>query len=606
MSIPSLRQQMINEALDYHMNMNHVVFNRERRHIEVAGQQVLDPNKTDIIIEGNIRDRVSRIMTAIQKLIQTVQFNEGGPGGPGGGPGGPSGKPGGPDSDVQSGLDKTSVSASNPLKSKKYISDSISAIVSEYNGLCDYIDLQNRQRPFKQSDLSGIDGLVKQLVDPIKSAIGITASIAQDNTVDSKIEYTRIYNTLRMMMVNIGQGAPYQKVSPTLLTEFVPIAQDYEMSKRFDMMTAGNIEYLGALYDKLIKEMDRLRKLSPKTPIQKEANDVLINSIQRQLRQVQGYSGMDAEGRIRLARESIEELKRQYAGRMTPDVTKELNKYKRLLRKLGSEPSDVQFADVAPIGDFFEDRPERQVVQAYNPDVMRREQQERLQMGQADVEADEERKGYEEEQEFKDPEEAAQARQFDEALEREYRRLLQQYMDEQGRRPPPNENFTLRAEAHDNVIRDYMRAGFRLPAGEERAGEGKPKKKVRSPKGTSLAGGHVHKKHDFGDDEELAPYLTKHLKPSKYRKNVPPIVSSSEESSGDEGSGSDMEVNDMRLGKGKNARRMRDDVKAISKLPVKEAAMLVAKKGGRKRDVLKPVHKPAIKDSGVDKDLWFM
>jgi hypothetical protein len=51
---------------------------------------------------------------------------------------------------------------------------------------------------------------------------------------------------------------------------------------------------------------------------------------------------------------------------------------------------------------------------------------------------------------------------------------------------------------------------------------------------------------------------------------------------------------------------MRDDVKTISKLPVKEAAMLVAKKGGRKKDTLKPVHTPVIKDGGAVNDLWFM
>jgi hypothetical protein len=149
-------------------------------------------------------------------------------------------------------------------------------------------------------------------------------------------------------------------------------------------------------------------------------------------------------------------------------------------------------------------------------------------------------------------------------------------------------------ESYKIYLEDELSADYNA-----KQGKGKPRNKV---------GGHVHQKHDFGDYDELAPYLTKHLRPSKYRKNVPPIESSSEESSGEEGDGSDMEVNDMRLGKGKgkNARRIRDDVNVISKLPVKEATMLVSKKGGRKRDILKPINKPAIKDSGADKDLWFM
>jgi hypothetical protein len=146
-------------------------------------------------------------------------------------------------------------------------------------------------------------------------------------------------------------------------------------------------------------------------------------------------------------------------------------------------------------------------------------------------------------------------------------------------------------EDNDRLVRDFM----------EQEGEGKPKRKK---------GGHVHKRDDFQDEAELEPYLTKHLRPSKYRKNVPPIESSSEESSGLEEEESDMEINEMRLGKGKkkmSKKQMKalENLKAMRKMDAPELAATISKhkKGGARR--IKPVE-PVIKDSGADKDLWFM
>lgn len=75
--MPSLRQRQINEVLDYHQNMNHIVFNRTARHVAVSEQPSgeVDPSQSDIIIEGTIRDRIDNILTSIQKLNQTIAYS---------------------------------------------------------------------------------------------------------------------------------------------------------------------------------------------------------------------------------------------------------------------------------------------------------------------------------------------------------------------------------------------------------------------------------------------------------------------------------------------------------------------------------------------------
>ena len=69
---PSLRQSMINEALDYHQNMNSVVFKRQARNLETYARESgrTDPSPKDVLVEGSIRQKVAEIGTQIQRLNQ--------------------------------------------------------------------------------------------------------------------------------------------------------------------------------------------------------------------------------------------------------------------------------------------------------------------------------------------------------------------------------------------------------------------------------------------------------------------------------------------------------------------------------------------------------
>lgn len=126
---------------------------------------------------------------------------------------------------------------------------------------------------------------------------------------------------------------------------------------------------------------------------------------------------------------------------------------------------------------------------------------------------------------------------------------------------------------------------------------------------TKRRGGHVHKASadPFGDNNELEPYLTKYLRPSKHRRNVPAIESSSDESSGNE----DGQAQHSRpIGRGRNTKQKKkehQDYDIISSLPVKEAAILIEKKGrGRPKKDNTNLHIKPVHTASKSQDLWFM
>jgi hypothetical protein len=184
---------MINEALDYHMNMNHVVFNRERKHIEVAGQEEHDKTQSDIIIEGQIRDRISTILSSIQRIIQSFEYKK-------------SSQPLrlGVESEVAAGVSGVTgyPSGKSPEFSiQRRISDSLADIVNQYNQLVEFINLTNRQKSFSQKDISGIDGLVRQLSDPLKTILGAAGSeVRSRGDVEDLHQYTLVYNVIKDLL----------------------------------------------------------------------------------------------------------------------------------------------------------------------------------------------------------------------------------------------------------------------------------------------------------------------------------------------------------------------------------------------------------------------
>jgi hypothetical protein len=456
------------------------------------------------------------------------------------------------------------------MKSRDMVMSAVSSIITGYNGLVDYINLQNRQKPFKQSDVSSIDGLVKQLVDPLKSALAASSRLLESDTREAERDYTRVYNVISDMIKKILTGMPFIKVDIAMLNERIPLKYEYILSKEYDSKKQSNQQYLKSLEDMVKKEMTSLEKMPEQTPLEQEAKALMRQQMNRQLEQL-----VDA-------------------GLMKDSVAK---KIVRDIKASFGPPSGGPSKDI------------RQVLGKPQERTVRGER------GFVEVVDEEERKGPVEEGEEK----ALELSQSQiEGLDYDpffYDVQLNIQSLSQINKVPVARKKQLIDNAYDLLermgkdiwkIKDELKDKNKLQVASslitELRGKGKPNRKK---------GGNVHKTEKFGDEQELEPYLTKHLRPSKYRKDVPPIESSSEESSGEEGSGSDMEINDMRLGKGKKkgrkARKQKEDVKAIANLPKAEAMVLIEKKrGGAKKKTEKAKVKPALQNSQADVDLWFM
>jgi hypothetical protein len=644
------------------------------------GQQVLDPSKSDIIIEGQIRDRISRIMTAVQKLIQIISIEKqppiGGPsGGPGSGPGGPDGPGGGPsgprgdDTTTPGNLGQTGPSGRSQGMSSTYkieLSNAMTEIITSYNSLCEYIDLQNRQKSFSQRDIANVDGLVKQLIDPMKTSIASLAQVfGTTKTNQQWMDYTRMYNGISSVIKSIQNGMPLQKVSMGILTERIPIKEELVKSNEYDPMSDKNQEYIQTLYGELTKEQNRINALPDHTSLEREAKLISQKTLDKQRDKLESMGLVDAK-KINTQRRNLNnaqqymirdirnfmrdegELYTMEGAEVFAELTQAIlgttknSQLKQIYDRLYSQvpnmldndfetylvPYEISpiipmnFSETATTPQIIVPRPAMPMEQSDSKEDVIEQESKGSSIEEEEEEeiplVDNRRQVYigivkpaqdrveklieEVEANSDDIQNYYSARAVGDYLEKSIRILVN--IGETTSLTQEAEEYiaiSLRSlkDLEENTTRPLF---FRLKELHQ-IGEGKPKKKK---------GGRIHKKDVFDDDAELAPYLTKHLRPSKDRKDVPPIESSSEESSGDEGESSDMEINELRLGKGKKkgkkVRKQIEDISMIMSLPKKEAAAIIEKKkrGGAKKAVMKPVHTPAIKDSGADKDLWFL
>ena len=133
-------------------------------------------------------------------------------------------------------------------------------------------------------------------------------------------------------------------------------------------------------------------------------------------------------------------------------------------------------------------------------------------------------------------------------------------------------------------------------------------KAKRRPRGSGKVGGHVHKASadPFGDNNKLEPYLTKYLRPSKFRNNVPAIESSSDESS--DGENDEPQKIPRPTGGKRGKKKAVEDWEIIETSIHPDKAVLVEKKlktkrigSGKKLETTKPVH-----TMRPEQDLWFM
>ena len=235
MSIPSLRQKQINEVLDYYRLIDRSVFDRNVKSVFASNQSKSEPHRTDVETEANLRERVDRMKTTLQQLIQFTAYIDTTPA---------EGKEG-----TMEG--RTLDMSGSKLKSK--IDSTLASILSDYNGICQFYDTKNRAKIFSESEGNALIGIIRELHDPIVEAIGKIMLHKDTNK-----NYFQSYRVLKTVMENIDSAPPLIKIPSSLLTEpyFIPNPTKYkpidDPLHRHISDAASEIEKLISAYEKIV------------------------------------------------------------------------------------------------------------------------------------------------------------------------------------------------------------------------------------------------------------------------------------------------------------------------------------------------------------------
>lgn len=206
MSVPSLRQKQINEVLDYHRLINRTVFDRNVKSVFASNQSKAEPHRTDIETEANLRDRVDKIKTILQQIIQFTSYGETSIDPTTGG-----------ESKEGTMEGRTNDTSATFLKSRS--DTALASLLSEYNGICGIYDLKNRAHVFSESESTALTGIVRELKEPLIATIGTLMANKGKNK-----SYFQYYRVIKTVMDNIDTAPPFLKIQPSLLTEpyFIP------------------------------------------------------------------------------------------------------------------------------------------------------------------------------------------------------------------------------------------------------------------------------------------------------------------------------------------------------------------------------------------------
>lgn len=585
-------------------------------------------------------------------------------------------------------LSTQSPDARSSSKIKQLIDNSLAAIVSSYNSLMDYIDLQIKQRTFKPRDEQTTSALLKELIEPLKLLIANSAQVTERDPIYGVVEYSRIYNIINDIISKINSCPPFLKVDYRLLTEALPIRRDVIQMPGYSAIDQENHEYLDNLLDRLKEAYATQVKFHPKSQLEKEARDLKLREIDNYYEQITkaGYKPsyqhleeltyamgdlMDTEvknqpteeetqaaenfssmkeaahdikenySRLILEKEALtrefEEIEERYKDvrkayddydaevDFIDEQDRQLNDDKvtlkdQYLRKLKYGSSEDYASNMALKRDYTEDLEVINEKLAYNDEARQEFGNRRRKMKPI---VDESRDMLFKLRPRIDDISNHMAALFDEskrlsiksAKEAPLRRShksktdISKRVNEEYYKRVPQRKFHEKNTATKELEKRLKYATMIAPYTERATippyklfgtvGNGKPAK--------AYGGMRPHKSSEdpFGNGPELEPYLTKYLRPSKFRqvKDVPAIESSSEESSGE-----DEPRTVKRRGMGKRDKKLKEDLEIIETHIHPDRAILIEKKTkgmrvgrGKKMAAVKPAHvmRP-------EQDMWFM
>jgi hypothetical protein len=581
-------------------------------------------------------------------------------------------------------LSTQSPDARSSSKIKQLIDNSLAAIVSSYNSLIDYIDLQIKQRTFKPRDEQTTSALLKELVEPLKLLIANSAQVTERDAIYGVVEYSRIYNIINDIISKINSCPPFLKVDYRLLTEALPIRRDVIQMPGYSGIDQENHEYLDNLVDRLKEAYATQVKYHPKSQLEKDAQAL-------KLREIDNYYEQITKAGYKPSHEELEELNEVISSKFTEQIkleptfeektaveskplSKEAMEYYKSeydYLKERKETLSEAFGNIMSESNSYNLQEEPYIkkidqLTAFMYNLYDKFNDLDRQLSSLDLKRPREEIQYEtriireQKRDIKEEERviqhlihtygerlhnirnSEQRRTYDEQLNRlndemndvDYnlnvnRYFLKAYEEQVKEDKPLRKSYKGKRIAQTKIEeeeipkllkqRQYHEANTSKSKEKmkERTAMLEPYKQrstipIQGPFGNgkpakAYGGMRPHKSSEdpFGNGPELEPYLTKYLRPSKFRqvKDVPAIESSSDESSGE-----DEPRTVKRRGMGKRERKLKEDLEIIETHIHPDRAILIEKKTkgmrvgrGKKMAAVKPAHvmRP-------EQDMWFM
>ena len=615
----SLRQKQINEILGYHDNINRDVFEREKKHVYYSGLQEARPRERDLVVEAELKQRVTAIQYDIQNITQSIHYT--------------------PSATLVSAIGmaygeeegepqryKPEVEQSNLARQKSgkdnfdRMFSFLTKLIRDWNNLVDYYLIKTQQNRYSDAQESALKDSLTSLVEPLKDLLQKVV-LLKPVTHD----YYKIYNPISVLL-RIVESGDLSKLSPNIIDEkeerkdpigdlrndLVKNVDDYEKKfyiekDKFDALkeeieqphteeeyrrllqekaaAKGLKQYYRGEYEKEIAKLKELPKRKEKEiyGYSKDTKSLIQNKIEDYRIRIKDVEMMIPSSKTEKA--AIERLIHWY--RSERDKLKKILSSETLLHKARDVETEEGFIDEdVPLSEIFKrdikkrvtgeprDRQLQQILSKLSP-------KNRSIAGESKAEEPYGRSEYGRSREA--PETVRRFGPYPpkprsvSPVERRPRDKWQtQFIDEVTKLGKRNGLSTSQKDRYGTRIMSREKLGFlteeeadelikiveAAPTREE--GEGKPSRK----KGGAGPLG------EFPDEATLTPYITKHLKPSRFKNTKIEVLESSSESESE------------------------------SEYSSSEEEQPVARTGGRKKRC-KGSAKPVILNS-PDKDLWFL
>ena len=594
MSIPSLRQKQINEVLNYHRLMDRTVFDRNVRSVHASEQTRSEPHRTDIETEANLRERVDKMKTTLQQLIQVSSYDEDGID---------------PSTSGETMEGRTLDVSAAFMKNK--VDSTLASLLSDYNGICQLYDSKNRAKVFSQSEGNALIGIVKELKDPLVEAIGKLMQYK-----DQTKKYFQTYRVLKTLIDNIESAPPLIKIPVSLLTEpyFIP------NPTKVKPVDTPLWRHLLESRDEIASKIEEYTKVVTSNATEKQAQEKtisslrvvadriksLINANEKAMSSIDNREYAAAMGNFK----SLKELKNSpYA---TPSIKKSITEVLEGFRNAYENAEDFEGQPLEL--EWFMD------IWGEDPKIPRDRREILPYPTEFDRRYDESTERYEEELDainnaiastFREIKNIKNTDAYEDKSDPHHRMILRRLKDTED----ALKDLRARKASATKAIKHFRRREVeesKVPVPERESKDDIPDTVTQDSrpmgKGKSKKGGN----NNYGDDSVLEPYLSKHLKPSKFHEKIKPVESSSEESETD--SESDMDPDHVSSSDESEPevggfRKKRHSKKVVNPNTLvkqgKEGVALLEKIMAKPRGGRKKVVKPLV-NNNRDKDMWFM